>query len=112
MIMIAAKYNTSEGKVQILPVLRTMAAVIVARRRNRNNEQRRRERIFLVRVSIFGMTEEKIIQTYRLTSHAILELLNDLQADLEPTTKRRLRLYSDRIKWSAKTPQGCLVSFN
>ncbi len=34
------------------------------------------------------MTEEKIIQTYRLTSHAILELLNDLQADLEPTTKR------------------------
>lgn len=46
--MIAAKYNTSEGKVQILPVLRTMAAVIVARRRNRNNEQRRREQIFLV----------------------------------------------------------------
>uniref|UniRef100_A0A665X2M2 Putative nuclease HARBI1 n=1 Tax=Echeneis naucrates TaxID=173247 RepID=A0A665X2M2_ECHNA len=49
-----------------------MAAVTVARRRNRNNERRRRQ-IFLVHISIFGMTEEKVIQTYPY---------------LEPTTRR------------------------
>lgn len=34
------------------------------------------------------MTEEKIIETYRLSSDAILELLEELRADLEPVTRR------------------------
>lgn len=65
-----------------------MAAVIVARRRRRNDERRRRERIFHPRVNIFGMNGETLIKTYRLSSIAILELLEELRADLEPATRR------------------------
>jgi len=65
-----------------------MAAVIVARRRHRNEARRRRERIFSLRVNIFGMNEETIIKTYRLSSIAILELLGELRMDLEPATRR------------------------
>ncbi|XP_028315330.1 putative nuclease HARBI1 [Gouania willdenowi] len=65
-----------------------MAAVIVARRRHRLNKRLRRERIFPTRVNIFGMNEPEIIDTYRLSSNAILELLDELWSDLEPATKR------------------------
>lgn len=51
-IIIASKYNTLEGKVQITPALRTKAAVIVARRRERDNKKEK------VRVSVFGMTKK------------------------------------------------------
>jgi len=39
-------------------------------------------------VNIFGMNEETIIKTYRLSSIAILELLGELRMDLEPATRR------------------------
>uniref|UniRef100_A0A3B4VLK6 DDE Tnp4 domain-containing protein n=1 Tax=Seriola dumerili TaxID=41447 RepID=A0A3B4VLK6_SERDU len=64
-----------------------MAAVIVARRRRRHDRQRR-ERIFSVRVTLFGMAEEKIIETYRLSGDAILELLREVGTDLDPVTRR------------------------
>uniref|UniRef100_A0A3B4TDM9 DDE Tnp4 domain-containing protein n=1 Tax=Seriola dumerili TaxID=41447 RepID=A0A3B4TDM9_SERDU len=64
-----------------------MAAVIVARRQRRHNRQRR-ERIFSVRVTLFGMIEEKIIETYRLSGDAILEPLREVGADLDPVTRR------------------------
>ena len=65
-----------------------MAAVIVARRRHRNDERRLRERIFHPCVNIFGMNEETIIKTYRLSSTAIFELLEELRVDLEPAMRR------------------------
>ena len=65
-----------------------MAAVIVTRRRHRNDERRLRERIFHPCVNIFGMNEETIIKTYRLSSIAILELLEELRVDLEPAMRR------------------------
>uniref|UniRef100_A0A3B4Y3T8 DDE Tnp4 domain-containing protein n=1 Tax=Seriola lalandi dorsalis TaxID=1841481 RepID=A0A3B4Y3T8_SERLL len=64
-----------------------MAAVIVARRRRRHDRQRR-ERIFSVRVPLFGMAEEKTIETHRLSGDAILELLREVGADLDPVTRR------------------------
>uniref|UniRef100_A0A3B4T4Q7 Putative nuclease HARBI1 n=1 Tax=Seriola dumerili TaxID=41447 RepID=A0A3B4T4Q7_SERDU len=64
-----------------------MAAVIVARRRHWHDRQWR-ERIFSVRVTLFGMAEKKIIETYRLSGDAILELLHEVGADLDPVTRR------------------------
>ena len=65
-----------------------MAVVIVARRRHKHNKRRWREQVFSARVNIFGMTEEKIIETYRLSSDAILELLEEPRANLEQVTRR------------------------
>ncbi|XP_041830093.1 putative nuclease HARBI1 [Melanotaenia boesemani] len=64
-----------------------MAAAILLRRRRRH-QRRRRERIFSVRINILGMSEERIVETYRLSSIAIIELLDELRADLDSVTRR------------------------
>lgn len=61
--------------------------VIVARRRDGHQIQRR-EQIFTARVNMFGLPESTIFETYRLSSIAILQLLNDLKYDLEPVKQR------------------------
>ncbi|XP_030018718.1 putative nuclease HARBI1 [Sphaeramia orbicularis] len=68
-----------------------MAVVVVSRRRRRYDERRRRKRIFHPRVNTFGMNEETLIKRYRLSSFAILELLDEIKADLEPATRRSQR---------------------
>ena len=55
-----------------------MAAVIRARRRHRQRQ----------RAEIFQLSEPEIIRRYRLTSHAILQLLNQIRDDIEPPTRR------------------------
>lgn len=67
-----------------------MAAIVVARRRHRRNQRLhgRRERIFSTRINLFGMPEQQIIQKFRLPSHVILNLLEEIQDDLEPSTRR------------------------
>uniref|UniRef100_A0A672ZN21 Putative nuclease HARBI1 n=1 Tax=Sphaeramia orbicularis TaxID=375764 RepID=A0A672ZN21_9TELE len=56
--------------------------------RHRHNQRERRQRIFCALINIFGMTEEKIIETYHLPSNAILELLDKLGDNLGPVTRR------------------------
>ncbi len=47
----------------------------------------RRERIFSTRINLFGMPEEHIIRTYyRLPSHVILNLLQEIKDNMEPST--------------------------
>ncbi len=66
------------------------AAVIRVRRRHWRNERMRRGHIFTTRVNIFGRRK---INPYRLSSDAVLELLDELRADLEPRM-RHSRLLS------------------
>ena len=68
--------------------VKVCASLIVRAHRHRRNERRRRERVFSAHVNIFGMTEQNIIETYLLSSDAILGLLEELRADLEPVTRR------------------------
>lgn len=63
-----------------------MAAVVRARRRHR--QRQRAERIFSTRITLFQLSEPEIIRRYRLTSHAILQLLNQISDDIEPPTQR------------------------
>lgn len=53
-----------------------------------------REWSFSVCVNIFGMTDEKIIETYWLSVNAIFQHLRELRADLEPVTRRSLAVSS------------------
>uniref|UniRef100_A0A8C9Z1S6 Putative nuclease HARBI1 n=1 Tax=Sander lucioperca TaxID=283035 RepID=A0A8C9Z1S6_SANLU len=62
-----------------------MAAVIRARRRHR--QRRRAERIFATRITLFQLSEHKIIKRYRLSSHAILQLLEEIKDDIESPTQ-------------------------
>ena len=63
-----------------------MAAVKRARRRHR--QRQRTERIFPTRITLFQLSEPEIIRRYRLTSHAILQLLNEIRNNIEPPTRR------------------------
>ena len=63
-----------------------MAAVIRARRRHR--QRRRAQRIFGTRITLFELSEQEIITRYRLSSHAILELLEQIKDDIESSTQR------------------------
>uniref|UniRef100_A0A8D0CQB1 Putative nuclease HARBI1 n=1 Tax=Sander lucioperca TaxID=283035 RepID=A0A8D0CQB1_SANLU len=62
-----------------------MAAVIRARRRHR--PRRRAENIFATRITLFQLSEHKIIKRYRLSSHAILQLLEEIKEDIESLTQ-------------------------
>ncbi len=66
-----------------------MAAIIVARRRHRREQRAcgRRERIFSTSINLFSMPEEHIIRTYRLPSHVIFKLLQEIKDDFEPSTR-------------------------
>uniref|UniRef100_A0A672ZYV1 DDE Tnp4 domain-containing protein n=1 Tax=Sphaeramia orbicularis TaxID=375764 RepID=A0A672ZYV1_9TELE len=59
-----------------------MAAVVVSRRRRRYDERR------LLTTAPPCRPEETLIKRYRLSSFAILELLDEIRADLEPATRR------------------------
>ena len=63
-----------------------MAAVVRARRRHR--QRQRAKIIFSTRITLFQLSEPEIIRRYRLTSHAILQLLNQIRDDIEPPTRR------------------------
>lgn len=54
-------------------------------------------------VNIFGMTGEKIIQTYCPSSDASLELMDELRADLEPVRAKR---HAIPALWSGKHAQS------
>lgn len=75
-----------KGNYQLAQLWAHMAAVTVVRRRH--NKRHHREQIFSAHINIFGMTEEKITDTYRLPNNTFLELLDELRDDLEPVTKR------------------------
>ncbi len=66
-----------------------MAAIIVARRKHRRDQRARArsERILSTRINLFWMPEEHIIWTYRLPSHVIFNLLQEIKDDLEPSTR-------------------------
>ncbi len=65
-----------------------MAWIIVARTGTaENREKGRRERIFSTRIHLFWMLEEHIIWTYRLPSHVIFNLLQEIKVDLKPSTR-------------------------
>lgn len=66
-----------------------MAAALFARRRaRRQRERQRKERIFHQRITLFQMPESDVIKLYRLPSHVILSLLDEIKDDMEPRTKR------------------------
>ncbi len=86
LLVFATLFNAPKKRILNYFVLE-MAAIVVARRHHR--EQRvlgKRERIFSTRINLFGMSEEHIIRTYRLLSHVIFNLLQEIKDDLEPST--------------------------
>ncbi len=67
-----------------------MAAIVVDRRKHapqRTEVHGRREMIFSTRINLFGMPEEHIIRTYRLPSHVIFNLLQEIKDALKPSTR-------------------------
>ncbi len=66
-----------------------MAAIIVGRRRHRR-EQRvcgRRERVYSTRIILNARRTHFICISYRLPSHVIFNLLQEIKDDLEPSTR-------------------------
>ncbi len=68
-----------------------------------------RERIFSTRINLFGMPEEHIIRTYRLPSHVIFHLLQEIKDNLEPLT--RSHALPGLIKTSCNPSFFCLRFF-
>ncbi len=71
-----------------------MAAFVVAKRDTAENRERVVERrVFFPHILIyfewmlFWMSEKHIMRTYRLPSHAIFNLLQEIKDDLEPSTR-------------------------
>ncbi len=71
-----------------------MDAFVVAKRDTAENRERVVERrVFFPHILIyfewmlFWMSEEHIMRTYRLPSHAIFNLLQEIKDDLEPSTR-------------------------
>lgn len=65
-----------------------MAALIQAGRQRLRQRGPPAERIFHTRVSLFNLSERKIVKRYRLSSHAIIDLLGEIEDDLQPSTQR------------------------
>lgn len=63
------------------------AAVIVARQRH-CNARHTQERIFCRRVTLFDLSDNKIIGRYRLPGHVIFALIGKIKDDIEPVTHR------------------------
>ncbi len=60
-----------------------MAAIIVARRRHASQGRG----FCSTHINLFGMPEEHMMRTYRLASHVIFNLLQELKDNLEPSTR-------------------------
>ena len=54
----------------------------------RHRPRRRADRIYATRITLFQLSEEQIIRRYRLSSAAIIQLLDEIKDDLEPLTQR------------------------
>lgn len=85
-VVIASLFNKFER--HLYSACAQVDAVIWAMRRHGRNESW--EGVFTTYANTFEMMEEKIIQTYHLSTDPILELLGELWADLELRDERKL----------------------